>query len=165
MKLRHFLIIALFVITAGTAQAGPPTFDVDAFVVNDATTPVPVVLPRPVQAETGVIIGGDQATVYTVPDGMRLAIGFLTMAGTLDSNQTRAAITVTTTLDSVQMTHPIDTLFGSNLTSDGSFIRSKAVELFADPNSDVIVRAVGNLGTDLAAWEVTITGRLEPVQD
>jgi hypothetical protein len=161
-------VIFLCVVATTTVMAAPPTspppITVDGNVLNDADHPVPVILPAPVQGSiTGV--STKLGTVYTVPEGKRLAIGFVSISGTKEPNQDRLTFQVKTTLASTEVTHSIIRLSSSDFNSNDGFAVSKTVQLFADPNTEVVFRVVGNLGFAIAAWGGTLTGRLEPVPD
>ena len=115
----------------------------------------------PVHSETGTIMGSKMATVYTVPNGQRLSIGFLTVTGTKMPNQDVVQISVRTTLDSVEVTHTISLKLANEFHTSDAFAESNSLELFADENTEVIIRVVGNFGNVVAAWGGTISGRLE----
>ena len=144
-------IIFLCVVAATTVMAQP--FD---------PPPVFVELPPPVQADTGTVLV-QLGTVYSVPEGKRLAIGFITVAGTKETTQSAVGISVKTTLDSIELNHGIWKLLSADFDSSGGFGESKTVQLFADPNTDVVFRVVGDFGAPVVTWGATITGRLEPV--
>ena len=117
----------------------------------------------PVHSETGTIFVSKTATVYTVPNGQRLSIEFLSVGGTKMPNQDVVQISVSTTLDSTEVSHKISLKLANEFDSNNAFVESKAVQLFADENTEVIIRVVGNLGSVVAAWGGTISGRLEPM--
>jgi hypothetical protein len=117
----------------------------------------------PVHAETGTIMGSKTATVYTVPNGHRLSIGFLTVTGTKTPNQDVVLISVRTTLDSMEITHTISQKLANDFHTSNAFAESNSLELFADENTEVIIRVVGNFGNVVAAWRGTISGYLEPL--
>ena len=124
---------------------------------------VTIELPTPVQADTGTVMGSTTSTVYTVPNGQRLTIDFLTVTGTKMPNQTLVGISIRTTLDSTEIPHRIMSKLSNEFDTFDGFRDSKVVQLFADENTDVIIRVVGDLGTTVAAWQATISGRLESI--
>jgi hypothetical protein len=105
----------------------------------------------PVHSETGTIMGSATSIVYSVPSGQRLSIEFLTVTGTKMPSQDVVQISVRTTLDSAQLSHTISQKLADEFHTNNAFAESKAVQLFADENTNVIIRVVGNLGTNVAA--------------
>ena len=103
-----------------------------------APPPVTIELPTPVQADTGTVMGSATSTVFTVPSGRRLTIDFLTVTGTKMANQTLVAISITTTLDSTEITHGIMSKRSDEFDGFNGFRDSKVVQLFADENTDVM---------------------------
>ena len=163
---KFLVFISLLTLASTQLVAAPPEnlppIEIDAFVTNGTENPVPIILPTPVQGNTGGTSGSQTATVYTVPDGQRLSIEYLTASGTKSGNQTRVIISIKTTLDSLEVNHYITSL--TDFDNSGGFGESRVVQLFADPNTDVILRVSdGNTGAPVQAWSGTIAGRLEPV--
>jgi len=116
-----------------------------------------------IQADTGTIFASQTSVVYTVPAGQRLAIEFLTVSGTKEKNQSLVHIGVTTTLDSAALFHPIRKKLQDEFDASGAFVESALIRLYADENTDVVVRVVGDKGSTVKAWGATISGRLEPI--
>ena len=141
------IIIVAALCSMSFADAAPPSITIE--------------LPTPVQADTATVMGSTTSIVYTVPNGRRLAIEFLTVTGTKTANQTVVGISIKTTLDSTDVTHRIMNKLSNEFDVFGGFRESKVVQLFADENTDVIIRVSGDLGTTVDAWQATISGRLE----
>lgn len=143
------IIIVATLCSMSFAVAAPPSITIE--------------LPTPVQADTGTVMGSTTSTVYTVPNGRRLTIDFLTVTGTKMANQTVVGISIRTTLDSMDISHGIMDKLSNEFDGFNGFRDSKVVQLFADENTDVIIRVAGDLGTTVAAWQATISGRLESI--
>jgi len=124
------------------------------------------VLTTPVQGDTGTVQQIVSAPVYTVPDGQRLNIEFLTVLGNISFSDEQESVTITiyTTLDTTEVIHAIVTKQLADFDLLGNFSESRAVQLFADPNTVVTIRVVDQFGEHIAGWRGTIVGRLEPVQ-
>lgn len=115
-----------------------------------------------IHADTGTQFSNTTEVVYTVPSGQRLSIEFVTLAGTKEKSQNLALLSVKTSLSGSQISHSIFRVTEGFSTS-GGFTRSMLVRLYADENTDVTLRAVGDLGAPLKAWGGTIVGRLDPM--
>lgn len=113
-------------------------------------------------AYSGTNFSTQTDVVFTVPNGQRLSIEFITLSGTKEKNQSYAYLSVQTTLAGAEIYHPIFRIT-EGFSSSGGFARSMAIQLFADENTDVTIRAVGNNGATLKAWGSTISGRLEAI--
>lgn len=115
-----------------------------------------------IHAETTTQFSNTTEVVYTVPAGQRLSIEFVTLSGTKEKSQTMAYLSVQTTLGGAQINHPIFRVT-EGFSASGGFASSMLVRLYADENTDVTLRAVGDSGASLKAWGGTIVGRLDPV--
>jgi hypothetical protein len=63
----------------------------------------------------------------------------------------------------MEITHTISQKLANDFHTSNAFAESNSLELFADENTEVIIRVVGNFGNVVAAWRGTISGYLEPL--
>jgi hypothetical protein len=185
-KFMAFLPVLLLVSTQLIAKPpiNPIPFEVDAFVTNDETNPVPVVVQsggdgapnqQPVQCSVlgtfsgDGVIGQQLGTCIVLPGNQRLIItdgsiyysGFNnTFVVPVGSNITAA---VRTDVDGNTADHVIG--HGSIYTGEDNeaFQAGRRMEVFADPGTNVTIQIYRNYTGETANLTVILSGYLEAV--
>jgi len=159
------IFIAVFIATLGiyaSVYAAPK-----AKVAN-----VNNVVLEPIHAHTGIRVNGGLATVYTVPEGKRLIIEFVSATVLVGSVSDRGFMILRTALfDENGSPHPDIQVHYFVLTPQDTWAgglrlhASQPTRLYADPGTDVEVQFGCNIGCSeiYANSEVTISGFLMDV--
>lgn len=146
----HILIAAFLVVTSTQAlskppEGNPPPIEVDAFVTNDDSNPVPVkvqdvgVIPFQIIAQNGDSnLQGLSVEIFVVPAGKRLIIEYVGWQATVDPGEVANA-RISTRVGGNFTNHRLGTLAVGNPGVNGGVIMEdgKLVKLFADPETTV----------------------------
>jgi hypothetical protein len=161
------MVSAVLIGTVGASAAPPQGIEGNVTIQNEQNNPVPVIFstsaPLPVQSRTGEV-SATKGTVYTVPNGQRLIIEFVSVAGDKSAQASDVRFSIETVVNSTTVIHNLAHKLPGDFNADGVFVDSRPVQLYADQNTEVVFRLLTNLGTG-PTWRGTISGRLEPMQN
>jgi len=160
-------VMVLSLTDAGQVFAQGALKPLSALIINDASSPVPVVaselFPTPFQGNLSFSGGPDNEECVSVPAGYGLIVELVT-ARTLSNNQTANLIlTMQTVVGGVSVGHDmalerLDTGLGVSLTL------TQALRAYADPGDKTLCFGSANLSGGPFLVQVSFSGQLVPVR-
>ena len=166
MNLHKTLSISIVVtslLLCGNAFAKPdndaPPIEVDVFVVNDSSDPVPVIAPKPESWQRDTHLSGTntQATFNASNPGMTLKIEHVSIGILINPGALVNCIISIAENELVIMTHRLVTLFQGAYPGGDIYRLSQPITLYAPELSQVVVTCLTS-GGDANGMQVGVSG-------